>query len=127
MNKVKKELINTRPEINMVYDEKLATRIRKLLKGKRDITEKKMFGGIAFLLGGKMFCGVIKDNLVVRTGPSYYQAALEKPHARPMDFSGKPMKGFVYVSSDGCKTASALLEWINSGVDYVDSLLQHSP
>ena len=111
----------------MVYDEKLATRIQKLLKGKRNITEKKMFGGVAFLLDGKMFCGVIKDNLVVRIGPSFYQKALEKPHVRPMDFSGKPMKGFVYVSSDGCKTASALLEWINSGIDYVCSLLQDSP
>lgn len=106
----------------MVYDEKLANRIQKLLKGKRNITEKKMFGGIAFLLKGKMFCGVIKNDLVVRTGLKYYQKALDKPHARPMDFTGKPMKGFVYVSSDGCKTVGSLLGWINFGIDSVASL-----
>lgn len=106
----------------MVYDEKLADSVRKTLKGKKNITEKKMFGGIAFLLNGKMFCGVIKNDLVVRTGPAYYEKALTKHHARPMDFTGRPMKGFVYVSSDGCKIDKTLSEWVNSGIDYVVSL-----
>ncbi|NDB52436.1 MAG: TfoX family protein, partial [Nitrosopumilaceae archaeon] len=95
----------------MVYDEKLADRVRKSLKGKRNMTEKKMFGGIAFLLDGKMFCGIIKNDLVVRTGPEYYEKALTKPHASPMDFTGKPMKGFVYVAPNGCKTKKTLSEW----------------
>lgn len=106
----------------MVYDEKLANRVRKSLKGKRNITEKKMFGGIAFLLNGKMFCGVIKNDLVIRTGPQYYEEALTKPHARPMDFTGKPMRGFLYVGSNGCKTEKTLSAWINSGIDYVTFL-----
>ncbi len=106
----------------MGYDEKLADRVRKSLKGKRNVTEKKMFGGIAFLSNGKMFCGVIKNDLVIRVGPEYYEKALTKPHARPMDFTGKPMRGFVYVSSDGCKTEKTLFEWVNSGVNYVTSI-----
>ena len=106
----------------MVYDEKLADRVRKLLEHKKGMTEKKMFGGIAFLLNGKMFCGVIKNNLVVRTGPDYYEKALTKPNVRPMDFTGKPMKGFVYVGSDGCKTDRILAEWIDSGISYLSLL-----
>jgi len=110
----------------MVYDEKLADRVRKSLNGKRNMAEKKMFGGIAFLLDGKMFCGIIKNELVVRTGPEYYEKALTKPHARPMDFTGKPMKGFVYVAPNGCKTEKKLSEWIDSGIDYVTSLRKSS-
>lgn len=110
----------------MVYDEKLADRVRKSLKGKKNVTEKKMFGGIAFLSNGKMFCGVIKNDLVIRTGSQYYEEALAKPHTRPMDFTGKPMKGFVYVSTDGCKTEKILSEWVDSGIDYVTSLRKRS-
>jgi len=103
----------------MTYNEKLATMIRESLKGKRNITEKKMFGGLAFLLKGKMFCGVIKDDLVVRTGPKNYEKALAKSHSRPMDFTGKPMKGFVYVDPSGYETAKSLAEWIDFGINYV--------
>ncbi|MEW6044778.1 MAG: TfoX/Sxy family protein [Thermoproteota archaeon] len=106
----------------MVYDEKLAERVRESLKRKKGITEKKMFGGIAFLLNGKMFCGIIKNDLVVRTGPQYYQKALAKRHARTMDFTGKPMKGFVYVGYDGCKTEKTLSEWVDTGLRYVGTL-----
>ncbi len=106
----------------MVYDEKLADRVRKSLKGKKNITEKKMFGGIAFLLGGKMFCGVLKNDLVVRTGEEYYKKALTKPHTRPFDFSGKPSRGFVYVGPGGLKTEKILSEWVNSGIKFVASL-----
>ena len=106
----------------MVYDEKLAERMTKLLKGKRGVTEKKMFGGIAFLLDGKMFCGVIKNDLVVRIDPGYYYKAITKPNVRPFDFSGKPMKGFIYVGPEGCKKEKVLSEWINLGIDYVNSL-----
>lgn len=105
----------------MVYDEKLVDRIRKLLKEKK-ITEKKMFGGMAFLLNGKMFCGVIKNDLVVRTGTEYYEKALTKPYTRPMDFTGRAIKGFVYVSAGGCKKDKILSEWVDLSIDYVTSL-----
>jgi len=77
-----------------------------------------MFGGIAFLLNGKMFCGVYKTDLIIRTGPDNYEQALAKPHARPMDFTGRPMRGFVYVESDGCKTRKTLSAWVDSGIKY---------
>jgi TfoX/Sxy family transcriptional regulator of competence genes len=106
----------------MVYDEKLAERIRELLKKKNDITEKKMFGGIAFFSNGKMFCGVIKNDLIIRTGKEHYEKALTKPYTRPMDFTGQAMKGFVYVSPMGCKTEKTLSEWVNLGIETVVSL-----
>ncbi len=106
----------------MVYNEKLAVLIRDMIKGKRSITEKKMFGGLAFMLNGKMFCGIVKDDLMVRTGPENYEIALSKPHSRPMDFSGKPMRGFVFVAPPGYKNATALSEWIGLGLNYVSKL-----
>lgn len=106
----------------MVYNEKLAVLIRDMIKGKRSITEKKMFGGLAFMLNGKMFCGIVKDDLMVRTGPKNYKMALSKPHSRPMDFSGKPLKGFVFVEPQGYKTAQAISGWITLGLDYVSKL-----
>ncbi len=81
----------------MAYDENLADRIRKALKGKGEIAEKKMFGGLCLLLRGKMCCGVIKDVLVARVDPDDAPALLKQPGVRPMDFTGRPMKGFLYV------------------------------
>ena len=81
-----------------------------------------MFGGLAFLLKGKMFCGIIKDDLMVRTGPEMYEKALSKQHSRPMDFTGKPMKGFVFVEPKGYKTVKFLSNWINLSLDYVSNL-----
>jgi len=106
----------------VTFNENLAQKIRESIKGKRNITEKKMFGGLAFLLKGKMFCGIVKDDLMVRTGPDNYENALNKPHARPMDFTGKPMKGFVYVGPAGYKTAKALSGWISLGLDYASTV-----
>lgn len=108
----------------MVYNEKLALSIREILKDKRNISEKKMFGGLAFMLKGKMFCGIVKDDLMIRTGAENYEKALSKPHSRPMDFTGKPMKGFVFVEPSGYKTTKALYEWINLGLDHVSKLKQ---
>jgi len=96
--------------------------IRDIIKDKRNITEKKMFGGLAFLLNGKMFCGIVKDDLMVRTGQENYEKALSKPHSRPMDFTGKPMKGFVYVEPQGYNTEKKLSGWISLGLDYVSKL-----
>ena len=85
----------------MAYDEALAERIRALLAGRDAVTERKMFGGIAFMVGGNMACGVIHDDLMVRVGPDAHDAALAEPHARPMDFAHRPMRGMVYVDPDG--------------------------
>ena len=106
----------------MAYDEKLVERIRKCIGKNRHVTEKHMFGGLSFLLNGKMFCGIIKNDLVVRVGPGHYEEALKRPHARAMDFTGKPIKGFVYVSPKGCNTEKALRQWIGLGFEYATSL-----
>jgi TfoX/Sxy family transcriptional regulator of competence genes len=104
------------------YSEQLATRVRETLAGRRGVVEKKMFGGLAFLLDGKMCCGVLRDDLVVRVGLEDYARALEMPHARPMDFTGKPMTGFVYVASAGCRDARRLRQWVNWGAEFVSAL-----
>ena len=106
----------------MPYDEQLATRVRTLLNGQRAIVEKKMFGGLAYLSNGKMFVGVLKSDLVVRVGPEAHDAALKKPHTRPMDFTGRPMKGYVYVSPAGTKSAAQLRVWLAWGQKFVATL-----
>ena len=106
----------------MAYDEKLADRIRRALEGRAGVTEKKMFGGLAFLLGGKMFCGIVKDELMVRVGPDRHEESIAKPHARTMDFTGRPMKGFVFVGAAGCRTEKAVKPWVERGAAFVSTL-----
>jgi TfoX/Sxy family transcriptional regulator of competence genes len=106
----------------MAYDEQLAVRVRATLKGQRALVEKKMFGGLAYLSNGKMFAGVLKDELVVRVGPETHAAALRQPHTRPMDFTGRPIKGYVFVGPGGLKTAPQLREWLTRGLDCVRQL-----
>jgi len=106
----------------MAYNEELANRVRKVLPTYKGITEKKMFGGICFMVNGNMICGVEQDNLVIRVGPDNYEEALKKPHARPMDFTGRPLKGFVYVRPQGHKIKKALISWVKRGFVYATSL-----
>jgi hypothetical protein len=106
----------------MPYDEGLAERIRELLADERGVCEKRMFGGLAFLLNGNMSVGVVKDNLMVRAGPDAYETLVGKRHARKMDFTGRPMKGFVYVGPEGFESDADLRRWINHGVSYARSL-----
>lgn len=106
----------------MVYDERLADRIRKMLARQKGLTEKKMFGGIAFMLNGNMCCGVVKNNLVLRIGPKNYEKALAEPHMRPMDFTGRPLRGFVFVDPSGYQTDEDLAKWVKRAVDFVSSL-----
>lgn len=106
----------------MPYDEQLAQRIRNALAGRRGVAERKMFGGLCFLLGGHMCCGIVGRRLVVRVGPDLHERALRRPNAAPMDFTGKPLRGFVYVAPDGLKSARALQGWIDEGIRYVRSL-----
>lgn len=100
----------------MAYDEGLAARVRESLEERRGISEKKMFGGLAFLLDGKMCVGVVRDDLMVRVGPDAYAAALRKSHAREMDFTGRAMKGFVFVGAAGVESDAQLGRWIELGL-----------
>jgi TfoX/Sxy family transcriptional regulator of competence genes len=109
------------------YDEKLADRIRRALGPRDDIEERKMFGGIAFLRDGRMFCGIAKDDLMVRVGPAGYEAALERPHVRPMDFTGRPMKGYVFVAPEGRRTDAALRAWVELSASFVGTLPARAP
>jgi TfoX/Sxy family transcriptional regulator of competence genes len=102
----------------MAYDERLVERLRDVLAKRRNVTEKKMFGGVAFLLDGKMFVGVNDGDLMVRVGPDDYERALARPHARPMDFTGRPLTGYVYVGAAGYRGAG-LARWANQAADFV--------
>ncbi len=106
----------------MAYNEALAGRVRKLLARRPARAEQRMFGGIAFMLRGHMCCGVLKDDLVIRVGPARYQKALSQPHARPMNFTGRPISGFVFVGPGGYRTDAALRKWITQAVEFVSSL-----
>ncbi|MCB9784345.1 MAG: TfoX/Sxy family protein [Candidatus Omnitrophica bacterium] len=106
----------------MPYDEKLAERIREILKDREGFEEKKMFGGLSFLLHGNMCCGVLKEQLIVRVGPDRYEEALAQDHATEMDFTGTPLRGFVYVYRDGFETDSGLEKWVRYGIDFAESL-----
>jgi len=106
----------------MAYNEELADRVRVVLAVRKDVTERKMFGGLSFMLGGNMCCGVIKDDLVVRVGPDRYEDTLAEPHARPMDFTGRPLRGMVYVGPEGCRTDRAVAKWVRRAVEFAASL-----
>ena len=106
----------------MAYDEKLSNRVWAILKGQSALVEKKMFGGLAYMSQGKMFAGILNKDLVVRVGPETNDAALKELHTRPMDFTGKPMKGYIYVSPDGVKTPAQLRKWLMRGLKFVASL-----
>ena len=106
----------------MPYSETLAGRLRELFAGRPEITERRMFGGLVFMVGGNMACGVHRDALMVRVGRDAYADSLELPYARPMDFTGRPMRGFVLVDAAGIVTAAALNEWASRGVAYAASL-----
>ncbi len=106
----------------MPYDEGLAQRVREGLEECPYVSEKKMFGGLAFLLAGNMCVGVVGDELMVRVGPDAYEEAVRLPRARKMDLTGRPMKGFVYVDRHGIASDAGLQRWIERGVRYAASL-----
>jgi TfoX/Sxy family transcriptional regulator of competence genes len=106
----------------VAYDEGLAQRIRELLDERPGLSEKRMFGGLAFLVGGNMAVGIVKDDLMVRVGPAAHAAALAEPHARPMDFAKRPMKGFVFVAPEGFEEDADLSRWVARGVGFAASL-----
>ena len=106
----------------MAIDEAVAGRIRKALTESPDVVEKRMFGGIAFMVRGNMCCGVIGDRLMLRVGPKGYETALSRPHARAMDFTERPMKGMVYVEPAGFASPRDLKTWIERAMEFVLSL-----
>jgi TfoX/Sxy family transcriptional regulator of competence genes len=104
------------------YDKQLAERVRAILADRGDVTERNMFGGIAFMVGGHMCCGVNGSDLVLRLGEAQAAAAFEHPETRPMDFTGRPMKGFVYVSPEGTRSPDDLHAWVVRAADHVGTL-----
>lgn len=99
----------------MAFDEKLAGRIRSMFGERRDIAERKMFGGLTFLCRGRMCCGIVGSDLMVRVRDDEYEAVLRERYVRQMDFTGKPLRRFVYVSPPGFRTAAALRAWLAHG------------
>ena len=110
----------------MAYDVHLADRVRPILKDVGEFSEKKMFGGLAFMVNGRMCCGVLKTDLVLRLTPEEADAALREPHTRPMDFTGKPMKSMIYVSAIGTDSDEDLAAWVESAVRLARSVPQKS-
>ena len=107
----------------MSFDEGLAQRVREDYEPLgHDVVEKKMFGGIAFMVGGHMACGVTDARLMVRVGPHAYDQALAEPHARPMDFTGRPMRGYVFVDAPGLASDEQLAKWLHICLDFVRTL-----
>src|SRR5688572_419508 len=106
----------------MAFSDKLAARVRKLLGQRRLVSEKQMFGGLAFLLRGNMCCGVHGDELIVRLAPEATAAALAQPGARVFDLTGRAMKGWILVGSRGTATTPALRRWVRIAVGYAESL-----
>ena len=106
----------------MAYNEELASRIRAALAHREGMTERKMFGGIAFMLNGNMCCGVVGEDLTARVGAEGHEDALALPHARPMDFTGRSMKGFVFVGFAGTQEEERLKEWVGRGVGFAQTL-----
>lgn len=106
----------------MAYDDFLADRIRAHADGHMGLAEKKMFGGLVFMLNGNMAVGVVSDDLMVRVGADAYQDALALAGARPMDFTGKPLKGFVFIGGEAIAEEGALADWINCGLVFAASL-----
>ena len=106
----------------MAYDEGLAQRIEKALGGQPELVGKKMFGGIGYMLRGNMACGINQESLIVRVGPEQYQKALDHPHTRPFDMTGRPMKGWVMVRPEGTQSDTDLEDWIRQGVEFALTL-----
>jgi TfoX/Sxy family transcriptional regulator of competence genes len=106
----------------MAFDDQLAQRVRDVLAEVPDVRERRMFGGLAFLVGGHMTCGIVGSELMLRLGDAGADAALDRPHVRPMDFTGRPMRTMVYVEAEGLVADRALKQWVGHAVEYVGAL-----
>ena len=106
----------------MVYDEGLAERIAGIFSVKQEFEVKKMFGGLCYMSKGHMVVGIVGDELMVRVGKENWESALTRPHAREMDFTGKPMKGMIYVAKPGFESGKDLESWIDLALSFTNSL-----
>ena len=106
----------------MAYDEGLAHRLRERFEDDRLVTEKKMFGGLCFLHAGRMVCGIVGDELMLRVGPDAYEEVLARDHAREMDFTGRSLRGMVYVASEGLAADDGLRGWLQPAVGFAGGL-----
>ena len=106
----------------MGYDNTTAERVRRVLSRRRGVVEKKMVGGLSFMVNGSMCCGVRGTALMVRVGPEAREWALAQPHVQTMKFAGRPLGGFVCVDPEGFRTDTALTTWVQRGIDFVTAL-----
>ncbi len=106
----------------MAYDEGLAERVRQALGERAELSERKMFGGLAFMLAGNLCCGVIRDDLILRTFPEDAEAALDEPDVREFDVTGRPMTGFVFVGPGATATDEDLRGWVERAVAFAETL-----
>jgi TfoX/Sxy family transcriptional regulator of competence genes len=106
----------------MTFDETLAHRVRAHLAELPGFAERRMFGGLCFLIGGHMTAGIVGSSLMLRVGPDQYPGLLAEPHAREMDFTGRPLKGMIYVDAAGLRTEQELTRWLELAVAFVRSL-----
>jgi TfoX/Sxy family transcriptional regulator of competence genes len=106
----------------MAYDEGLAERVRDLLALHADVTERKMFGGIAWMVAGNMACGVLGEDLIVRLAPEEAEGALAEAHTRPFDVTGRPLKGFLFISPEATDDEVALAGWVEAALAFAGSL-----
>lgn len=104
------------------YDAEVADRVRRVLADRNDVAEKRMVGGLSFLVGGNMCCGVTGERLMIRVGAEGREQALAEPYVRPMEFAGRGLSGFVCVDQQGFETEAALAAWIQRGLDVVGRL-----
>jgi len=111
----------------VAYSEELAARVRTAIGARENISERKMFGGIAFMVDGKMFIGLIGEELMCRVGVDAYDEALSRPGTRLMDFTGRPMKGYVYAGSPGIDSDEGIQSWVDQTLAFVSSLPAKAP
>ncbi len=106
----------------MAFDPILGDRVRALVALRDGYSERKMFGGLCFMINGNMACGIVGDELMARLDPVAAESALAEPHVRPMDFTGKPIKGMLYIATQALESDSGLASWVEAGVDFAASL-----
>jgi TfoX/Sxy family transcriptional regulator of competence genes len=103
----------------VAYDQRTVERIREIFRGHDNVVEKRMVGGLSFIVNGSMCCGVTRNDLMIRVGPENRERVLARPHVRPMKIGGKTLAGFILVEPDGYRTAAALRSWVERGIKYI--------
>ena len=111
----------------MAYDEQVADRVRQAISNHGGLSERRMFGGLCLMVNGNMFAGIRDDELMLRVGPERFEALLAKPGARPMDFTGRPMHGYLYVAATAFERDEDLSTWLEAALGFVESLTPKQP